>query len=215
MSEDSSLNEPSVEIVSHPMTYEYHLCEAPWKRIMAIAKKHRFESNCKKYGNCGLHISVNRSFFGDKSYMQALGALKMIRIMQRFEDEWRKVSRRTHFGYCSFETRHNYDANWVDAKEKCAWLLDDEFSHSLVINMQHHTHFEVRLFAGTLSYPDFMCSLLFVRALAKLCKIVDYHWVETCTFDDLIEQMCLRLSRFEGLMLKRYLLRTGVDLHVV
>ncbi len=58
---DGSLN-CGFELVSHPMTYDYHLFEMPWKKILSKAIVLGYKSHdCP---TCGLHIHVGRAAFG-------------------------------------------------------------------------------------------------------------------------------------------------------
>lgn len=51
------------ELVSHPMTIEYHKNKMPWSSILSRAIHMGYRSH--QTDNCGLHIHINRSAFGD------------------------------------------------------------------------------------------------------------------------------------------------------
>ncbi|MBD5155765.1 MAG: hypothetical protein HDT15_12090 [Oscillibacter sp.] len=59
---DGSL-EDGMEIVTHPMTLEYHRQEMPWQEVLQKAVSMGYLSH--QCGTCGLHVHVNRSSLGD------------------------------------------------------------------------------------------------------------------------------------------------------
>lgn len=59
---DGSLNE-GFEIVSHPMTLNYHKNEMNWEEVFEKALDMDYASH--NTNSCGLHIHCNRSAFGD------------------------------------------------------------------------------------------------------------------------------------------------------
>ena len=59
---DGSLDD-GFEMVTHPMTLEYHMKEMPWKLILQEAIRLGYTSH--QATTCGLHVHVNRNAFGD------------------------------------------------------------------------------------------------------------------------------------------------------
>ena len=59
---DGSLND-GFEVVSHPMTLDYHMKTMPWQAVLEKARQLDYRSHQAK--TCGLHIHVNRTAFGD------------------------------------------------------------------------------------------------------------------------------------------------------
>lgn len=89
---DGSLNE-GFEIVSHPMTLDYHCKEMRWREIFDEAIYMDYRSH--QTSTCGLHIHVNRLFFG-KTYEEQEEAIS--RVVYFVENNWNellKFSRRT------------------------------------------------------------------------------------------------------------------------
>ncbi len=58
---DGSL-EDGFEIVTHPMSLEYHEKHMPWAAVLQEAVSMGYRSH--QAGTCGLHIHVSRSAFG-------------------------------------------------------------------------------------------------------------------------------------------------------
>ena len=59
---DGSLDD-GMEVVSHPMTLDFHLNEMYWEDVMHTAISMGYRSH--QTSTCGLHIHVNRESFGD------------------------------------------------------------------------------------------------------------------------------------------------------
>lgn len=66
---DGSLNE-GFEIVTHPMTLDYHLTQMPWSEILNKAKELGYLSH--QAGTCGLHVHINRTAFGETVFEKSL-----------------------------------------------------------------------------------------------------------------------------------------------
>ena len=64
---DGSLDD-GFEIVSHPMTLDYHIEEMNWKNIFREAVSMGYRSH--QTSTCGLHVHVNRNAFGDNQSEQ-------------------------------------------------------------------------------------------------------------------------------------------------
>ncbi len=57
-----------MEIVTHPMSLDYHMNDMPWLDVMNKAIQMHYRSH--KTETCGLHIHVNRTTFGDTREIQ-------------------------------------------------------------------------------------------------------------------------------------------------
>ena len=89
---DGSLEDNGVEIVTHPCSLEYHTHELGWEQVIGTARSHDYESH--NAGTCGLHVHVNRTFFGETFDTQELNISKVIILVQRFWEQIVMFSRR-------------------------------------------------------------------------------------------------------------------------
>ena len=64
---DGSLDE-GFEIVTHPMTLDYHISEMPWQKMLDKLRYMGYLSH--RANTCGLHIHVNRNAFGKTEEIQ-------------------------------------------------------------------------------------------------------------------------------------------------
>ena len=59
---DGSLDD-GFELVTHPMSLDYHQKEMPWPQILRKAAEMGYTSH--QAGTCGLHVHVSRAAFGN------------------------------------------------------------------------------------------------------------------------------------------------------
>ncbi len=132
---DGSLND-GMEIVTHPMSLDYHLNEMPWSDVMSKAIRMGYLSH--KTNTCGLHIHVNRSTFGSNHDEQEERISRVLFFVERFWQELLKFSRimRSNVSttYCErYEDDYDYDDYDDDESNEltcisiaCTLLSDDE-----------------------------------------------------------------------------------------
>ncbi len=89
---DGSLDD-GLEIVTYPMTLDYHLHDMPWRQVMQKALELGYYSH--KTGTCGLHVHVNRSFFGDTVEEQEEAISRVLYFVEHHWEELLRFSRRT------------------------------------------------------------------------------------------------------------------------
>lgn len=228
MTEDSSLDN-GVEITSHPMTLAHHVSLMPvYEEIAQVASKYRYVSH--NSGNCGLHVHVNRRFFGKSGLLQDAGGYKMLRMLQRFEKQFMIFSRRKDDYWCHFykATGETYvpkdevcinkkPSRFYDGREnfgelKMAQLMvSNERDHSQALNFQHRNTFEFRIFRGTLKWTTFFASLGLVEGMCWTAKAHGSTWVETVDWYTLINEIVDRVTeQFPKECLVNYLDEKGL-----
>lgn len=89
---DGSLNE-GIEIVTHPMTLDYHKAQMPWAAVMEAALAEGYYSHCAE--TCGLHVHVNRDSFGKTEEAQETVIARIIFFVKNHCNELLRFSRRT------------------------------------------------------------------------------------------------------------------------
>lgn len=159
---DGSLDD-GFEIVTHPMTLDYHCTEMPWREVLDELRDMGYLSH--KADTCGLHIHVNRSTFG-KSVPEQDAC--MARILYFFEKHWEellKFSRRTEYQLSRWAARYGY-------KEHPMEILDHAKKgrgngHYACINLQNADTVEFRIFRGTLKYNTLIAALQLVEQVCN------------------------------------------------
>lgn len=221
MTKDSSLDH-GVEVTSHPMTLAYHVGIKPmYERIREEAVSHGFRSH--DGGRCGLHVHVNRSFFGKSEKVQDAGGYKMMRLLQRFEHAFTVFSRRDDNKWCRYQTEGDYKPRPTEpsiipkpGKGETSILVKAsemkyERRHEQCLNFQHPNTFEFRIFRGTLKLTTYYACLGMVNGL---CHTVKHHgsvWVESVSWYDLMSEVVFRCDEpFAAACLVDYLVGKGL-----
>lgn len=151
---DGSLDD-GFEIVTHPMTLDFHLHNMPWERIVEEAKKLGYTSH--QAGTCGLHVHVNRNAFGDTESTQDAAIARVLFFVEKFWDELLKFSRRTQGQLNQWAARYGY-------KDQPKEILDHAKSgrHAgryTAVNLTNADTVEFRMFRGTLKYNTLIATL--------------------------------------------------------
>ena len=194
MTKDASLNN-GVEITSHPCTLAYHANELGelYEEIRDTALARHFKSH--DGGRCGLHVHVNRDFFGKSTDSQDVGGYKMMRLLQRYESKFTKFSRRRDNYWCRYATSDTYGPDEPGQPDEVSSILmkskkmSGETRHEQALNFQHGATFEFRIFRGTLNLSTYFASLGLVNGIAHVAKMHSAHYIETVEWVDLMKDV--------------------------
>lgn len=182
MKNDGSLND-GFEIVSHPATLTYHTTELPWKHIMDIAKSGGFKSH--NTSTCGLHVHVNRDFFGNTEQEQDLHIAKVLILTNNIWDDMVKLSRRDYSALESWAKKVDLDIQSYDtrtdivAKAKAS----KNSGRYQAWNLQNRHTIECRVFRGTLNVDTFNATLQLVDTICRYAKRHSLEHIQTTTFN--------------------------------
>ena len=163
---DGSLND-GFEIVTHPMTLDFHENNMPWAEIMEEAKKMGYLSHQAE--TCGLHVHVNRTTFGNTESEQVAAIARVLYFFEKFWEELLKFSRRTQRQLDHWAARYGY-------KEKPKDILDHAKDHNsagryTAVNLTNRDTVEFRMFRGTLKYNTLLATL---ELLDNICEMAVY-----------------------------------------
>lgn len=191
---DGSLKN-GLEFPTQPCTLAYHKT-LPYEEMFAYLDRNGYKAH--DTDTCGLHVHINRSFFGDQE-KECIG--KLIYIVEKFNDEFSAIGRRN----CNYARFIGYNG------EKCKDLYEKgckpiEYSASLdflrssgkynAINLLHTDSIEIRAFKGTLKYSTFMNTLEFVSDLAHFVKTHTEEEVENMSWSDLYDTFSDELKNY-------------------
>jgi hypothetical protein len=159
---DGSLNE-GMELVSHPMSLQYHKDSMPWQEIMRKLVVLGYQSH--KTSTCGLHCHINRTAFGDDADKQDEVIARIIYFVEHHWAEMLKFSRRTQYQMERWANRYGM-------KNKPKELMDDVKNRSssryTCVNIQNYNTIEFRMFRGTLKYNTFVATL---ELIDEICNV--------------------------------------------
>ena len=187
LTQDGSLNN-GVEVTSMPCTLDYHVTSGLWEAVRDTAAAHGYRSH--DTSTCGLHIHVNRGFFGKSGLVQDACAYKLTRLMQRFERQLTTFARRIDNHWCTYGTTTDYAKAPAKNDSILSKAADLKYyhgrTHAKALNLQHSQTFEFRIFKGTLRVETLYASLALVNGLVHAVKTHGETWCENVTWYDLI-----------------------------
>lgn len=158
---DGSLDD-GFEIVTHPMTLQFHMEEMPWRELTKAALGMGYRSH--KAGTCGLHCHVNRTFFGETHEQQELHIGKVLFLVEKYWQELLRFSRRTEAQMDRWAARYGF-------KEKPDQVMDQAKKAGLgryaCINLENSQTIEFRMWRGTLKYNTLIATLQMVERLCR------------------------------------------------
>ncbi len=155
---DGSLDD-GMEIVSHPMTLEYHK-DYCWSDIMHHAVSLGYRSH--QTSTCGLHVHVNRDSFGDDRDEQDEVISRILYFVEHHWNEMLKFSRRSEYAMNRWAARYGYENSPKAIMDKAK----KNYGRYVAVNLCNYHTIEFRLFRGTLKYNTFIATL---ELVAKIC----------------------------------------------
>ena len=159
---DGSLDD-GLEIVTYPMTLDYHLHKMPWRQVMQKALELGYCSH--RTGTCGLHVHVNRSYFGDTVEEQEEAIGRVLYFVEHHWAELLRFSRRTEQQLKRWAARYGY-------KDRPDEILDTAKKgyggRYTCINIFNRDTIEFRIFRGTLKYNTLAATLQLVQ---EICNV--------------------------------------------
>lgn len=140
-----------IEIVTHPMTLDYHLNSFKWKKILKMCKEKGALSHNTK--TCGIHVHVN------KAYLSKFEVSKLGLLTHTHKALFGKIARRDSCHYSQYKSK----ANGLLEQTYCS----DRYE---AINLRNDATVEFRMFKGTLRLETLLASLEFVTACVEYVK---------------------------------------------
>ena len=160
---DGSLSN-GFEIVTHPMSLDYHLHHMPWAQLCRRAVALGYRSHMTD--TCGLHVHVNRSSFGESEETQEAAIARLLYFFEQNWDQILRFSRRTPEQAAHWAARYGYEGSPMKlleyAKDECSQRRYN------CINLLPKETVEFRIFRGTLKTNTILTSLKFLNCVCEL-----------------------------------------------
>lgn len=187
---DGSLSS-GFEIVTHPMTLNYHK-NFQYKQMFDDLNEMGYRSHDTT--TCGLHVHVNRNYFGTTQKEQTLGILKLVCLFEKFEKEICILSRRRKSRYAVFAKD-----NWTNDADDPIML----FAHSVTspsrhwaINLHPKETIEIRCFKGTLNINTFYNTLEFISIITDISKSESVENIYNIKWKDIEKRFSVSLLEY-------------------
>ena len=177
---DGSIND-GFEMVTHPMSLDYHKTQMPWLEIMEELIERGYLSH--KTSTCGLHVHVNRNSLGVSSTLQEDAVARILYFVEHHWNEMLRLSRRTESAMQRWAARYG-------AKENPKAHMDDakkDYSRYRCINIQNYYTIEFRLFRGTLKYSTFIATLELVNEICSVAVSLSDDEMTKLTWEKFVD----------------------------
>ncbi|MDP4120831.1 MAG: amidoligase family protein [Bacillota bacterium] len=178
---DGSIDD-GFEIVTHPMTMDYHINEMPWLKIMETALSMDYRSH--NTSTCGLHLHVNRSAFGKNTDEQEIAIARIVHFVEKHWNEMVKASRRTETNLSRWASR--YCTISPEVQETFRKAKDKRLGRYVAVNLENYSTIEFRLFRGTLRYKTFIATLQLVDEICNLAINLSDKELEGMSWSDFV-----------------------------
>ena len=162
---DGSLDD-GFEIVTHPMTLDYHMNEMPWDSVLDELKRMGYLSH--QASTCGLHIHVNRNAFGMTEAEQDSCIARILYFFEKHWEELLKFSRRTPRQLERWAARYGYKDKPMDILENAKKGAPS--GRYVCVNLQNYSTVEFRIFRGTLKLNTLLATLQLVDRVCDVAK---------------------------------------------
>lgn len=203
---DSSLSDiGGAEFVSHPCSLKYHMKEFGWDNILKTLLDGTLRGHDAK-NSAGIHVHMDRRYFGDTQEIQDLNIAKLMLVMSKFYNSHIiKFSRRKEesaLRWCadvgmtmdSTDDEHTV----IDKMKKCK-----DRGRYQCINLCNFKTLEFRIFRSTLNRNTFIACLQFCIVISDFAKRINLEDIPSCEWKDIF--LCSNYSE-----LNKYLNERGL-----
>ena len=188
---DGSLDD-GFELVTHPMTLDYHCTQMPWQKILHCLKEMGYRSH--QTSTAGLHIHVNRDSLGYGYQEQEETIARILYLVEKFWQELVVFSRRSIGQLDRWAARYGFK----DCPQEILKCAKGGYGRYACINLCNEHTIEFRIFRGTLKYNSIVAALQLVNQLCSVAfvlsddEIKHLSWttfVAGCTQPELIQYL--------------------------
>jgi len=178
---DGSLDD-GFEIVSHPMTLDYHQHEMPWNDVLREAVRLGYKSHMTS--TCGLHVHVNRDALAEDRDDQE----KVIeRILFFVETHWAELftfSRRSTYSMNRWAARYGIEKTGKAILDKAKKGSAGRYA---AVNLCPYQTIEFRLFRGTLKLNTLLATLELVNHIIDIALTMSEEEIEQQSWSDFVQ----------------------------
>ena len=177
---DGSL-EDGMEIVTHPMTLEYHLNEFCWEDVMHECVRLGYRSH--QTSTCGLHIHVNRDSLGKCFEEQEEVISRILYFVEHHWNEMLKFSRRSEYAMNRWAARYGYENNPKAILDKAKKGNKGRYA---AVNLCNYHTVEFRMFRGTLKYNTLIAALQMVNHICDAAFLMSDEQMKSLSWSDFV-----------------------------
>lgn len=176
-----------IEIATMPATLKAHMDPQRFDYEAMSNALRNMNYTAQSNDRCGMHVHVNRSFFGESSKKQMLSAALMALIIESNWDEVVKFSRRDYYSLDRWAGKKKLKERRSHNEESVVDDFIDEYDDRYVaLNINPSKTFEFRIFNSSLNRKVIIATLQFVSNLAHMVKGMSLNQAQHVTFGDVV-----------------------------
>lgn len=180
---DGSLDH-GLELVTHPMTLEYHHHVMPWDEVLKQALDLGYLSH--RTSTCGLHIHISRTAFGDTEQAQELAIARLLYFVEKFWSELLRFSRRTERQMNRWAARYGFQLSPQDVLQSAK---DSRAGRYTAVNLTNSDTVEIRMFRGTLKLNTLIATLQMVHAMCDVALFLSDEELQALSWHGFLERI--------------------------
>lgn len=180
---DGSLSD-GFEIVTHPMSLEYHLSHMPWASILNAAVNMGYISH--QATTCGLHVHVNRTSLGLGDNAQENSIARVLYFVEKHWNELLRFSRRSQRQIDNWAARYGYKDH---PKEMIEHVKKGSCSRYTCVNLTNSDTIEFRIFRGTLKYNTLIATLQMVDRICDVAVSMSDEGVKALSWSEFVSKI--------------------------
>lgn len=178
---DGSLDD-GFEIVTHPMTLDFHLHKMYWEDVLNEANRLGYKSHMTS--TCGLHIHVNRDAFGENETEQEKVIERILFFMELHWNEMFAFSRRSAHNINRWAARYGMEKTGKDILDKAK---KGNLGRYAAVNLCPYQTIEFRIFRGTLKLNTLYATLQMVNKICDVALSMSEEEIEQQSWSDFVQ----------------------------
>lgn len=176
---DGSLDD-GFEIVTHPMSIDYHMDEFPWDDLTDRLIHMGYRSH--QTSTCGLHVHVSRAGLGDTYEEQEDTISHILYFVEHHWNELLKFSRRSEYSMNRWAARHGYEHD----PKKLLGKAKSSSNRYVAVNLCNSNTVEFRLFRGTLKLNTILATLQLVDRICTVAMNLTDHELQALSWSEFV-----------------------------
>lgn len=171
------------ELVTHPMTLEYHRSKMPWQETLATLRQLGYSS--ASVNGCGMHVHTNCSAFGLTVRERCPRIVKFIAIIEHFWPEILLFSRRRLIDINVWAKPYGFNKSMADMYR----AIIARHSRKSSVNVLNKHTVEVRIFQGTLRHQNILAAISLIEHICELTSVIPYDQIDTLSWSTFVKEI--------------------------
>lgn len=180
---DGSLDN-GMELVTYPMTLDYHMNYMPWNAILDEARSLGYKSH--QTSTCGLHVHISRGTFGDTTIEQECAIARLLYFVEKFWTELLRFSRRTESQINRWAARYGMKLSPKEMMDCAKYSYSGRY---MAVNLMNHATVEIRIFRGTLKLNTLLATLQMVNAICDVAVFASDEELQRLSWHDFLDEI--------------------------